>query len=129
MWNDQVSASDAASTVAKRQSVVAGYDVEQGTTTTAQGVAESGDAAEYEANRSGVGANIKLVENSPNAPADFPTTDHDQEVEVVPAKPNRESVVKRESSQPATFPTTVAFPGSGDTEYRDTPSNADGSRS
>jgi len=122
MWNDQVSASDAASTVAKRQSMVAGYDAEQDTTT-AQDVAESGDAAEYEVNHSGVGANIKLAENNPNAPADFPTTDHDQEVEEVPAKP------KREPSQPATFPTTVAFPGSGDTGSRETPSIANGSRS
>ena len=122
MWNDQVSASDAASTVAKRQSVVAGYDAEQDTT--AQDVAESGDAAEYEANHTGVGANIKLAENSPNAPADFPTNDHDQEGEEVPAKPKRESVAKREPSQPA----TVTFPGSGDTESRNTPSIANGSR-
>jgi hypothetical protein len=123
MWNDQVSASDTASTVAKQQSVIAGYEVEQDTTT-AQDVTESGDAAEYEANHSGVGANVKLAENSPNAPADFPTTDHDQEVEEEPAKPKRVSVVKREPSQPA----TVAFPGSGDTEPRDTPSIANGSR-
>jgi len=126
MWSDQVSASDAASTVAKRQSVVAGYEVEQDTTT-AEDVAESGDTAEYEVNHSGVGANIKLAENSPNAPADFPTTDRDQEVEV-PAKPKRESVVKHQPSQPSPFPTTVAFPGSGDTESRDTPSIANGSR-
>lgn len=128
MWNDQVSASDAASTVAKRQSMVAGYDTEQDTTT-AQDVAESGDAAEYEVNHSGVGANIKLAENNPNAPADFPTTDHDQDVEEVPTKPKREPVVKREPSQPATFPATVAFPGSGDTGSRETPSIANGSRS
>ena len=121
MWNDQVSASDAASTVAKRQSVVAGYEAEQDTTT-AQDVAESGDAAEYEANHSGVGANVKLAENDANAPADFPTTDRDQEVEV-PVK--RESVVEREPSQPVTSHTTVAFPGSGDT---DIPSIANGSR-
>ena len=107
MWNDRVSASDTAATVAKRQSVVAGYDAEPDATTTAQGMVESGDAAEYEVNHSGVGANIKLAENSPNTPADFPTTDRDQEVEKVPAKSKRESVVKRESSQPATFPTTV----------------------
>jgi len=87
-------------------------------------VAESGDTAEYEANHSGIGADIKLAENNPNAPADFPTTDRDQEVEA-PAKPKRESAVKRKPSQPST---TVAFPGSGDTESRDTPSIANGSR-
>jgi len=127
MWNDQVSASDAASTVAKRQSVVAGYEVEQDTTT-AQDVGENGDAAEYEVNHSGVGANTKLAENDANAPVDFPTTDRDQEVEDVPVKPKREPLVERESSQPLAFPTTVAFPGSGDAESRDTPSNPDGSR-
>jgi len=127
MWNDQVSASDAASTVAKRQSVVAGFEVEQDTTT-AQDAAENGDAAEYEANHSGVGANVKLAENDANAPADFPTTDRDQEVEEVPVEPKRESVVEREPSQPVTSRTTVAFPGSGDTESRHTPSIANGSR-
>ncbi|KAF9652999.1 hypothetical protein BDM02DRAFT_3088177 [Thelephora ganbajun] len=125
MWNDQVSASDAASTVAKRRSVVAGYEVEQDTTT-AQDVAENGDAAEYEANHSGIGANIKLAEN--DAPVDFPTTDNDQEVEEEPVKPKRGSVVEREPSQPVTFPTTVAFPGAGDAESRHTPSIANGSR-
>lgn len=123
MWNDQVSASDAASTVAKRQSVVAGYDAEQDTTT-AQDVGESGDAAEYETNHSGVGANIKLAENDIDAPVDFPTTDRDQEMEEEP-QPKREPTVKREAS---TLPTTVAFPGSGDTESRDSPSIAAGSR-
>lgn len=127
MWNDQVSASDAASTVAKRQSVVVGYDVERDTTT-AQDVPESGDAAEYEVNHSGVGANIKLAENDTNAPVDFPTTDRDQEMEEVPVKPKQEPIAKRESLQPATLPTTVAFPGSGDTESRDTPSIGNGSR-
>ena len=127
MWNDQVSASDAASTVAKRQSVVAGYDVEQDTTT-AQDVADNGDVAEYEANHSGIGANVKLAETDANAPVDFPTTDHDQEVEEVPIKPKREPVVEREPSQPVSFPTTVAFPGAGDTDSRRTPSLADGSR-
>lgn len=127
MWNDQVSASDAASTVAKRQSVVAGYEAEQDTTT-AQDETENGDAAEYEANHSGVGANIKLAENDANAPVDFPTTDRDQEVEEEPVKPKRESVVEREPSQPLTSPTTVAFPASGDVESHRTPSNADGSR-
>ena len=127
MWNDQVSASDTASTVAKRQSVVAGYEVEQDTTTV-QDVVESGDAAEYEANHSGVGANIKLAENDANAPVDFPTTDHDQEVEEAPVQPQQETVVEREPSPPVTFPTTAAFPGSGDTESRHTPSIANGSR-
>lgn len=127
MWNDQVSASDSASTVAKRQSVVAGYEVGQDTTT-AQDVTESGDAAEYEANHSGVGANIKLAENDANAPVDFPTTDRDPEVEEEPLKPKQEPAVEREPSQPVTFPTTVAFPGSGDAESRDTPFNANGSR-
>ena len=47
MWSDQVSASDAASTVAKRQSVVAGYEIEQDAAAT-QDMAENGDAAEYE---------------------------------------------------------------------------------
>ena len=126
MWNDQVSASDAASTVAKRQSVVAGYEVEQDTT--AQDVGENGDAAEYEANHSGIGTNIKLAENDANAPVDFPTTDHDQEVEEVPVKPKRESIAEREPSQPVSFPTTAAFPGSGDTDSRHTPSLANGSR-
>lgn len=127
MWSDQVSTSDAASTVAKRQSVLAGYEVEQ-ETTTGQDVAENGDAAEYEANHSGVGANIKLAENDTNAPVDFPTTDRDQEAEEVPVKPKRESVVEREPSQPVSSPTTVAFPGSGDTDPRDAPSIANGSR-
>jgi len=126
MWNDQVSASDAASTVAKRQSVLAGYEAEQDTTT-AQDVTENGDAAEYEANHSGIGANIKLAENDTNAPVDFPTTDHDQEVEEIPVKPKREPV-EREPSQPVSFPPPVAFPGSGDTDSRDAPSIADGSR-
>ena len=125
MWNDQVSASDAASTVAKRQSVVAGYEIGQDTTT-AQDVTESGDAAEYEANHSGVGANIKLAESDAHAPVDFPTTDRDQEVEEEPLKPKRESAVERGPPQPVTFPTTVAFPGSGEAESR--PSNANGSR-
>ena len=125
MWTDQVSASDAASTVAKRQSVVAGYEVEQDTTTV-QDVAESGDAAEYEANHSGVGANIKLAENDPNAPVDFPTTDHDQEAEEAPVKPKREPVVEREPSQPVSFPTTAALSGAGDTDSRQ--SFANGSR-
>lgn len=126
MWTDQVSASDAASTVAKRQSVVAGYEVEQDTT--AQDVAESGDAAEYEANHSGVAANIKLAENDANAPVDFPTTDHDHESEEAPVKPKREPVVEREPSQPVLFPTTAAFPGTGDTDSRHTQSLANGSR-
>lgn len=125
MWNDQVSASDAASTIAKRHSV-AGYEVEQDTT--AQDVPENGDAAEYEANHSGVGADIKLAEKDANAPVDFPTTDHDQEVEEVSVEPKREPAVEREPSQPVTFPTTVAFPGSGDAESHDTPSIANGSR-
>jgi hypothetical protein len=120
MWNDQVSASDAASTFAKRHSVT-GYEVEQD-------AAENGDAAEHEANHSGIGANIKLAENDPNAPLDFPTNDRDQEIEGVPAGPKRASVVEREPSQPVTFPTTVAFPGSGDAEFHDTPSIANGSR-
>ena len=127
MWTDQVSASDAASTVAKRQSVVAGYEVEQDTTT-AQDVTESGDAAEYEANHSGVGANIKLAENDPNAPVDFPTTDHDQEAEETSLKPKREPLAEREPSQPVSFPTTAAFPGTADTDSRHTQSIANGSR-
>lgn len=127
MWNDQVSASDAASTVAKRQSVAAGYEVEQDTTT-AQDVAENGDAAEYEANHSGAGANAKLAENDADAPVDFPTTDRDQEVEEAPVKPKREPIVEREPSQPISFPTTAAFTGSGDTDSRHTPSIANGSR-
>jgi len=126
MWTDQVSASDAASTVAKRQSVVAGYEVEQDTT--AQDVTESGDAAEYEANHSGVAANIKLAENDANAPVDFPTTDHDHEPEEAPVKPKREPVVEREPSQPVSFPSTTAFPGIGDTDSRHTQSIANGSR-
>lgn len=126
MWNDQVSASDAASTVAKRQSLVAGYEVEQDTTV--QDVTESGDAAEYEANHSGIGTNIKLAESDANAPVDFPTTDHDQELEEIPVKPKRESVVEREPPQPVSFPTTAVFPGAGDTDSRHTPSLANGSR-
>ena len=125
MWSDQVSASDAASTVAKRQSVVAGYEVEQDTV--AQDVAESGDAAEYEANHSGVGANIKLAEKDANA-VDFPTTDNDQEVEEAPVKRKREPVAEREPSQPVSFPTTTAFPGTADTDSRHTQSIANGSR-
>ena len=117
MWNDQVSASDAASTVAKRQSVVAGYEVEQDTTTS-QDLAENGGAAEYD---SGVGANA-------NIPVEFPTTDRDQEVEETPVKPKRESIAEREPSHPVSFPATVAFPGSGDTDSRHTPSLANGSR-
>ena len=127
MWSDQVSASDAASTVAKRQSVVAGYEVEQDAAAT-QDMAENGDAAEYEANHSGVGANIKLAENDADAPVDFPTTDRDQEVEEAPAKPKRDPVVEREPSQAVSFPTTAAFRGSGDTDSRHTPSIANGSR-
>lgn len=114
MWNDQVSASDAASTVAKRRSV-AGYEVDQDITTV-QDVAENEDAA------------LKLSEDDANTPVDFPTTDRDQEVEEVPVEPKREPVVEREPSQPVTFPTSVAFPGSGDTESHDTPSIANGSR-
>ena len=124
MWNDQVSSSDAASTVAKRHSV-AGYEVEQDTTTT-QDVTESGDAAEHEANNSGAGANIESAENDANAPVDFPTSNRDQEVEEVPVEPKP---AERAPSQPVTFPTTVAFPGSGDVESHDTPSIANGSRS
>lgn len=126
MWSDQVSASDAASTVAKRQSMAAGYEVEQDAT--AQDVAENGDAAEYEANHSGVGANIKLAESDASAPVDFPTTDRDQEVEEVPIKSKREPAAEREPSQPVTFPATVGFPGSGDTDSRHTQSLATGSR-
>ena len=123
MWNDQISASEAASIVAKRHSA-AGYEVEQDTT--AQDVAENGDAAEHEANHSGVGANLKLAEGDPNAPVDFPTTDRDQEEE--PVGPKRASVTEREPSRPVSFPTTVTFPGSGD-ESHDVPSVANGSRS
>lgn len=126
MWSDQVSTSDAASTVAKRHSVT-GYEVEQDTTT-AQDVTENGDAAEYEANHSGIGTNIELAEKDANAPVDFPTNDRDQEVEEVAIEPKRESVVEGELSQPVTFPTTVAFPGSGDPEPHDTPSVGNGSR-
>jgi hypothetical protein len=113
MWNDQVSASDSASTVAKRHSV-AGYEVEQDTTT-AQDVTDNGDV-EHKTDHFGVGPNVKLAENDPNAPVDFPTNDRDQEVEEVPAEP------KRESSQP------IAFPGSGEAEPHDNPSVGNGSR-
>jgi hypothetical protein len=126
MWNDQVSASDAASTVAKRHSVV-GYEAEQDTAT-AQDVSEDKNAAEHETSHSGVAANTKLAENDANAPVDFPTNDRDPEVEEVPVEPKRESISEREPSQPVTFPTTVAFPGSGDVEPHDTPSIANGSR-
>ena len=122
MWNDQVSSSDAASTVAKRHSV-AGYEVEQDATT--QDVVESGDTAEHEANHSGADNNTKLAESDTNAPVDFPTSDRDQEVEEVPVEPKR---AEGDQSQPVTFPTTVAFPGSGDPESHDTPSIANGSR-
>lgn len=121
MWNDQVSSSDAASTIAKRHSV-AGYEVEQDTTT-AQDVAESGDAAEHEANNSGLGTDVKLARDT-NAPVDFPTNNRDEEVEEVPVEPKRVN-----QSQPVTSPTTVAFPGSGDAESHDTPSIANDSRS
>ena len=123
MWNDQVSSSDAASTVAKRHSV-AGYEVEQDPNT-AQDVAERGDAAEQEAKHSGVGTDIKSAEKDTNAPVDLPTNNRDQEVEEVPVEPKR---VERGPSQPVTFPTTVAFPGSGDVESHDAPSIANGSR-
>ena len=124
MWNDQVSSSDAASTVAKRHSV-AGYEVEQDTTT-AQDVAENGDATEHEPNHFGVGTDIKSPENDTDTPVDFPTNNRDQEeVEEVPVEPKR---VDREPSQPVTLPATVAFPGSGDAESHDTPSVANGSR-
>jgi hypothetical protein len=125
MWSDQVSASDAASTVAKRHSVTA-YEVEQDTT--AQDVTENGDAAEYEANHSGVGANLEFAEKDANAPVDFPTNDRDQEVEEVPVEAKRESAPEAELSQPVSFPTTVAFPGSGEVEPHDTPSTGNGSR-
>lgn len=123
MWNDQISSSDAASTVAKRHSV-AGYEVEQDTVT-AQDVAENEDPSEHDGDLSGVGTDIKLSENDTNAPVDFPTNDRDQEVEEIPVEPKR---IERGPSQPVTFPATVAFPGSGDVESHDTPSIANGSR-
>jgi len=123
MWTDQVSSSDSASTVAKRHSV-AGYEVEQDTTT-AQDATESGDVAEHQTNHPGVGANIKLAENDTNTAVDFPTNNRDEEVEEVPVEPKR---VERDPSQPLTFPTTVAFPGSGDAESHDTPSITNGPR-
>jgi len=91
-------------------------------------VTESGDTAEYEANHSGVAANIKLAENDPDAPVDFPTTDHDQEPEEVPVKPKQEPVPEREPSQPVSFPTTTTFPVSGETDSRHAQSLANASR-
>lgn len=120
MWNDQISSSDAASTVAKRHSV-AGYEVDQDTT--AQDLTENEDAAE--AKHPDAGTNINLVETDTDIPVDFPTNNCDQEVEEAPVEPKP---VERNPSQPVTFPTTVAFPGSGDVESHDTPSIANGSR-